>query len=111
MDKFKKLIEEKKKLQFRLNEVNNELKKINHEKMLKYEVDNNLEIGCYIEVDSKSTPANSKSVMYAKYLGIKDPYVFGYHQIKIAYRLHGCHEHIFFHGKIEEIKRYDYLLF
>ena len=99
-----KLKTEKELLTKRVDEINSEIKNIIYSEMLEVEKQKGLYIGCRIDIITKvNCPANSASLQFLEYLGIKNPYNFGYHQVKIGYKLRGCHYHTFFYGDIKEI--------
>ena len=100
------LLLEKKYHEKQIKEINKELKNIRHKEMLDIEKERGLTLGCNITLSTeKDCPANSASLLYLKYVGIENPYSFGYHAVKILYRSQGCEEHTFFHSDIENINR------
>lgn len=99
-----KLKTERELLTKRVNEINTEIKNMEYSEMLEVEKQKGLHIGCKVTISTKDDcPANSPSLQFLEYLGIEDPYPFGYHQVKIGCKLQGCHYHTFFHGNIKEI--------
>ena len=100
------LLKEKKYHQKQIKGIDRRLKNIRHGEMLGIEKERGLTLGCNITLSTKEDyPPNSASLLYLKYVGIEDPYSFGYHAVKILYRLQGCEEHSFFHSDIEDINK------
>jgi hypothetical protein len=102
------LKEEKKLLTERLNEINAKIKEIKYAEMLAIESKKGLTKNCRVSIITKTDcPANYASLQFLEYLGIEDPYPYGYHQVRIGYRIQGCDYHTYYHSDISEIEKID----